>query len=66
MSLDSGAVDNTPQCDIIDGSDAGKMAPYLMRWRMLDGPTGTWGEAVSGHDHGLELRKDICSLDEVF
>lgn len=30
-----------------DGGDAGKMAHYMMRWRMRDGSAGAWGETVS-------------------
>ena len=29
------------------GADAGKMAHYLLRWRMTDGTTRAWGETVS-------------------
>jgi hypothetical protein len=30
-----------------DGSDDGKMAHYMLRWRMRDGTTAAWGETVS-------------------
>lgn len=29
------------------GSDGGKMAHYMLRWRMSDGSVGAWGETVS-------------------
>jgi len=29
------------------GSDAGKIAHYMLRWRMQDGSLGPWGETVS-------------------
>lgn len=28
-------------------ADGGKMAHYMLRWRMRDGSTGAWGETVS-------------------
>ena len=37
----------TPYVAEYDGSDAGKMAHYMMRWRMRDGSTGAWAETVS-------------------
>jgi hypothetical protein len=37
----------TPYLSEYAGSDAGKMAHYLMRWRMRDGSVGGWGETVS-------------------
>jgi len=37
----------TPYVVIYDGADAGKMAHYLMRWRMRDGTTGPWSETLS-------------------
>ena len=37
----------TPYMAEYDGSDAGKMAHYMLRWRMRDGTTGAWGETVS-------------------
>ncbi len=37
----------TPYVVEYDGSDAGKMAHYMMRWRMRDGTTGAWAETVS-------------------
>lgn len=37
----------TPYVVIYDGTDAGKMAHYLMRWRMRDGTTGPWSETLS-------------------
>ena len=36
----------TPYVAEYDGSDAGKMAHYMLRWRMRDGSTGAWGETV--------------------
>lgn len=43
LTLDSA----TPYLAEFDGGNAGKMAHYLMRWRMRDGSTGAWGETVS-------------------
>lgn len=37
----------TPYLKDYPGSDAGKMAHYLVRWRMRDGSLGPWGETVS-------------------
>ena len=37
----------TPYMAAYDGADAGKMAHYMLRWRMRDGTTGAWGETVS-------------------
>lgn len=37
----------TPYVAQYDGADAGKMAHYLMRWRMRDGSVGAWAETVS-------------------
>ena len=37
----------TPYVAQYAGSDAGKMAHYMMRWRMRDGSTGAWAETVS-------------------
>ncbi len=37
----------TPYVAQYDGTDAGKMAHYMLRWRMRDGSTGAWGETVS-------------------
>ena len=43
LTLDSA----TPYLAQYDGSDGGKMAHYLLRWRMRDGSVGAWGETVS-------------------
>jgi hypothetical protein len=37
----------TPYVAQYDGTDAGKMAHYMMRWRMRDGSVGAWGETIS-------------------
>jgi len=37
----------TPYVAQYDGSDAGKMAHYMMCWRMRDGSTGAWSETIS-------------------
>ncbi len=37
----------TPYVAQYDGAEAGKMAHYMLRWRMRDGSTGAWGETVS-------------------
>jgi hypothetical protein len=37
----------TPYLAEYAGSDAGKMAHYMLRWRMRDGSVGAWGETVS-------------------
>lgn len=37
----------TPYVAQYDGADAGKMAHYMMRWRMRDGSTGAWSETIS-------------------
>ncbi len=37
----------TPYVAQYDGADGGKMAHYLMRWRMRDGSTGAWSETIS-------------------
>lgn len=37
----------TPYVAQYDGADAGKMAHYMLRWRMRDGTTGAWGETIS-------------------
>lgn len=37
----------TPYLATFDGSQAGKMAHYMLRWRMRDGTTGAWSETVS-------------------
>lgn len=37
----------TPYVVEYEGSDAGKMAHYLLRWRMRDGAVGGWGETIS-------------------
>jgi uncharacterized protein YunC (DUF1805 family) len=43
LALDSA----TPYVAEYDGADAGKMAHYMIRWRMSDGSTGAWGETIS-------------------
>jgi len=43
LTLDSA----TPYLAEYSGTDAGKMAHYLLRWRMADGSVGGWGETVS-------------------
>ena len=37
----------TPYLAEYAGSDAGKMAHYMLRWRMRDGSVSAWGETVS-------------------
>lgn len=37
----------TPYVAEYDGPDAGKMAHYMLRWRMRDGSTGPWSETLS-------------------
>lgn len=37
----------TPYVAAYEGSDAGKMAHYMMRWRMRDGSTNPWSETLS-------------------
>lgn len=37
----------TPYLAVYPGTDAGKMAHYLCRWRMTDGSTSAWAETVS-------------------
>ena len=37
----------SPYLKDYSGADAGKMAHYLVRWRMRDGSTSAWGETVS-------------------
>ncbi len=37
----------TPYLSEYAGPDAGKMAHYLLRWRMRDGSVSAWGETVS-------------------
>ena len=37
----------TPYLAVYEGADAGKMAHYMLRWRMRDGTTLAWGETVS-------------------
>jgi len=32
---------------IARATDAGKMAHYVLRWRMRDGSVGAWGDTVS-------------------
>ena len=42
------AVDSaTPYVASYEPTDAGKIAHYMLRWRMNDGTLGTWGETVS-------------------
>jgi hypothetical protein len=42
------AVDSaSPYVASYDPTDAGKIAHYMLRWRMNDGTLGTWGETVS-------------------
>ncbi|MBX3294187.1 MAG: hypothetical protein KF762_00505 [Acidobacteria bacterium] len=43
LTLDS----KTPYLAEYSGTDAGKMAHYLLRWRMNDGSVSAWGETVS-------------------
>jgi hypothetical protein len=38
---------STPFLATFEGPDAGKMAHYMIRWRMRDGSTSSWGETVS-------------------
>ena len=38
---------STPYLKTYSGTDGGKMAHYLIRWRMRDGSTGPWAETVS-------------------
>ena len=37
----------TPYVAEYDGADAGKMAHYMLRWRMRDGSTNAWAETIS-------------------
>lgn len=37
----------TPYVVEYEGADAGKMAHYMLRWRMRDGSTGAWSETLS-------------------
>lgn len=37
----------TPYLAEYEGADAGKMAHYLIRWRMKDGSVSAWGETIS-------------------
>lgn len=37
----------TPYLAEYDSADAGKMAHYLMRWRMRDGSVGAWADTIS-------------------
>jgi len=37
----------TPYLAEYDPAEAGKMAHYMLRWRMRDGSVGAWGETVS-------------------
>lgn len=37
----------TPYLAEYDAVDAGKMAHYMLRWRMRDGSVGAWGETIS-------------------
>ena len=43
LTLDS----KTPYLAEYAGADAGKMAHYLLRWRMQDGSVSAFGETVS-------------------
>ena len=43
LALDSA----TPYLVEYPGTDAGKMAHYMLRWRMQDGSTSAWGETLS-------------------
>lgn len=38
---------STPYVARVRGTDAGKMAHYMLRWRMRDGSTGAWAETIS-------------------
>lgn len=37
----------TPYLSEYPGTDAGKMAHYMLRWRMRDGSVSAWGETIS-------------------
>jgi len=37
----------TPYLAEYDGTAAGKMAHYVLRWRMRDGSVGAWSATVS-------------------
>ena len=37
----------TPYVAAYEPADAGKIAHYMLRWRMQDGSLGPWGETVS-------------------
>jgi hypothetical protein len=37
----------TPYLAEYTGTDAGKMAHYMLRWRMRDGSVSAWGETIS-------------------
>jgi hypothetical protein len=43
LTLDS----STPYMKEYSPTDAGKMAHYMIRWRMQDGSVSAWGETVS-------------------
>ena len=43
LALDSA----TPYLSEYPGTDAGKMAHYMLRWRMQDGSVSAWGETLS-------------------
>ena len=43
LTLDS----KTPYLSEYSGTDAGKMAHYMMRWRMADNSVTAWGETLS-------------------
>ena len=43
LALDSA----TPYLTEYPGTDAGKMAHYMLRWRMQDGSVSAWGETLS-------------------
>ena len=38
---------SSPYLASYEPADAGKIAHYMLRWRLLDGSTNTWGETVS-------------------
>jgi hypothetical protein len=43
LTLDSA----TPYLSEYPGTDGGKMAHYMLRWRMSDGSVSAWGETIS-------------------
>ena len=54
---------NTPYVAEYDGADAGKMAHYMLRWRMRDGSTTAWAETVSATITGLSVHSYGFSCD---